>query len=1429
MKRSSSLFFFTFAIFDLPLSKCSPGANFAGYSSRLWDGANGVGAERTPSTLLKMIGCGKQRKCGIKLLVLKFKVKNWKKILRRCCLPTFIFLLSLTLTLQSLLPFLMRIALAQELSSLSELTTTEVSISSASLKNQGDNLVLKDEALTSAFPELEQGFKDLSLELESNSEVLKSENIDYTINVKQDQESQAEYVLDSGLKITTQYQKENLNNPKIVSLSQSKPTKQLITIDNPLEANFSLTLNINHTINAETFFWDGKEYQITKDPQILKAYEGKATIDPQDELYDEALEGLPEEERDFLPNISIPSYLGTSISFKTEDGSTGIYDFSDVANLDHQVSVQKQGHQTILSLTLKDVHVDANSQTIIDPTYDLATSSNYNLRYDGAAANDRIPNGALAAADLDNDGKQDLLVGVRTSNRTRTTNGALYVIYNTLIDNYSSSGNNIDLNTTANYNLRYDGAATGDYLSEDALTTADLDNDGKQDILVGAPGGNGGSGSESGFLYVIYNTLIDDYSGTGNNIDLNTATNYNLRYSGAEGGDYLPNYALTTADLDNDGKQDILVGAPDASNNSRSCSGSLWIIYNTLIDDYSGTGNNINLATATNYNLRYDGAEEDDYLAYEDPSVADLDNDGKQDILVGAAYASNNSRSYSGSLYIIYNTLIDDYSGTANNIDLATATNYNLRYDGAEEDDYLSEVALAAADLDNDGKQDILVGAPDASNNSRSYSGSLYIIYNTLIDDYSGTANNIDLATATNYNLRYDGAEENDYLAYGALTTADLDNDGKQDILVGAAYASNNSRSCSGSLWIIYNTLIDDYSGTANNIDLATATNYNLRYDGAEASDYFPSDEALISADLDNDNKQDILAGTYYADNNSRTTSGSLWIIYNFPHSISVNAVSSPTNSSPVVVTGSVSASNSLTNISGVQYRVDSNSISGSWTACSAADGNFDSKSENFSCSLSGLSDGSHTLYIRAYDAKTAYTAQASYGSTTFTADTTGPTSNANYPFDLLSPKDYSKDSTKPILSFKKSTDATSEVSSYMAELDVGKNRSFSTTGIPTSGNGSASYAWKDDSDVKVEFVNEDDSDSSNDEIRVYFKGLDSSELTEGKHHWRVTAYDTAGNSTSKSQDFYLDKTLPSFSELAIADVSGVAGGGVYKLGDANRTPSFSGQASDSYQGSERTNDDGTKDTFDKVASGPDKLTLTLKKLKEGENPNASDPQYTDHLSQEYSLTDIQDDSDNEKYARFFITTPYPLVDGYYQASLSLKDKAGNTSDHSLFYLSLNYSSPAKASENKQTKLETEIIEEERIPAETEAEKEKVKEEGYTVKVKVVDKNKNPVQGAKVILHSEPREVFTDKNGEAIFEKVEPGEHKILITYQNQTGEQKVNLEGEETKQFDFTIQIKQTNPLTSPSVILLMSISILIMAVLLVLNYQSKKRRNVS
>jgi lysophospholipase L1-like esterase len=426
-------------------------------------------------------------------------------------------------------------------------------------------------------------------------------------------------------------------------------------------------------------------------------------------------------------------------------------------------------------------------------------------------------------------------------------------------------------------------------------------------------------------------------------------------------------------------------------------------------------------------------------------------------------------------------------------------------------------------------------------------------------------------------------------------------------------------------------------------------------------------------------------------------------------------------------------------------------------------------------------------------------------------------TYNSDFSSSTSSPNGYTKDNTKPTLIFKKTSVSEGTISSYSVSLDTEKNRNFSTSGIPANGNRTSNYVWKDDSSVKVAFVNENDSDSSNDEIQVYFKELNTTELSEGKHTWTVTKYDDLSTSNSESVDFYIDKTAPYISELSIANISAISPGGSYNLNNANRIPSFSGLANDAYKGSEITNSDNSKDTFNKVSSGPQTLTLIIKKQK-------SDKSYDDYLTKDFSLSDIQDSSGNNKSSRFYITTPSPLVNGYYQVNIQLKDNAGNFYYYPVFYLSTNNNLSGQSNNS----LNGSSADKEKIDVETEEKKQQIQENGYTVKIKVVDKQNKPVSGAKVIIHSNVQEATTDENGIVNFSNVEPGDHRVLVSYDNYEGEQSFSLTGE-MKDFNLDVTIKKKSMFTSPIFLKIVgSLSaIIIVLIFFLLKFKSKKNSN--
>jgi len=103
--------------------------------------------------------------------------------------------------------------------------------------------------------------------------------------------------------------------------------------------------------------------------------------------------------------------------------------------------------------------------------------------------------------------------------------------------------------------------------------------------------------------------------------------------------------------------------------------------------------------------------------------------------------------------------------------------------------------------------------------------------------------------------------------------------------------------------------------------------------------------------------------------------------------SVTITALTpDPTTDNTPTFTGT--ATDTLSNISSVEYKVDD----GSWTAASATDGSFDSLpylvSEDYNFTTSALSEGAHTVYVRATDSAVNTTVEANYASDSFTVAT---------------------------------------------------------------------------------------------------------------------------------------------------------------------------------------------------------------------------------------------------------------------------------------------------------------------------------------------------------------------------------------------------------------------------------------------------------
>ena len=171
--------------------------------------------------------------------------------------------------------------------------------------------------------------------------------------------------------------------------------------------------------------------------------------------------------------------------------------------------------------------------------FNLATLNGDNgFRIDGVAAGDSSGKSVAAAGDVNGDGFFDLLIGAPNADVNRSNSGATYILFGAA-GGFASS---LALSALDGHQgLRFDGRLLGGNLTDlsgtDVSTAGDVDGDGYDDILIGAQGNSGTTGS----AYLVYGRDFlgtVDQQGSASN-DTLTGSSADEQIIGARGNDIL--------------------------------------------------------------------------------------------------------------------------------------------------------------------------------------------------------------------------------------------------------------------------------------------------------------------------------------------------------------------------------------------------------------------------------------------------------------------------------------------------------------------------------------------------------------------------------------------------------------------------------------------------------------------------------------------------------------------------------------------------------------------------------------------------------------------------------------------------------------------------------------------------------------------------
>ena len=375
----------------------------------------------------------------------------------------------------------------------------------------------------------------------------------------------------------------------------------------------------------------------------------------------------------------------------------------------------------------------------------------------------------------------------------------------------------------------------------------DINGDGLDDMVVGAPNADPGGRVDAGAVYVTFGTRTI-YTAALSGSSLSGTNGFVIQ--GAVAGDHLGS-ALAVGDMNGDGIQDLAIGATGAS----SSAGETDVVFGGL-GTWPASMVVSSLAGSTGTNgtngIRVLGTSAND-LSGTSLAFGDVNNDNISDLIIGAPGRTTSV----GAGYVVFgskNTWTP--AATVNLASLAGATGTNgtngIRINGTTATTERTGTAVTSCDINGDGIEDVIIGAPNATYASHTNTGRTYVMFGKT----SGWTSTFNVSAIAGTNGFSDTGTANDQLTGSALSCGDLNGDGIPDLAIGGP-TTNTTGTANGSVWVHYG-----HTGTwPTTVDLGSLR-YNVdgyRLDGA------PGDHAgtavAIGPDLNGDGVQDLVIG----------------------------------------------------------------------------------------------------------------------------------------------------------------------------------------------------------------------------------------------------------------------------------------------------------------------------------------------------------------------------------------------------------------------------------------------------------------------------------------------------------------------------------------------------------------------------------------